>query len=379
MKVTLLKKFLSRNLMTIMVVVLVLSQGLLFSFVYMSRQAQEYTTEVEQMAFEKGQKFTIANIPERKKQKVKSKLFSLANKNNLVLLRISSLSNDRGVQVSIYGDIQWSTDNFDYEFFGKKIFNTGELQKLLKSKNDDATLGLDQGSVNMLNDLPHFRYGGKVVINKLAAVLHDDEQIEGKYIVLGLKSDKQKNRFFKELTKVTGIDKEALSAWKEEHSSNWGNEVALPVLVAIFEILLLIAVCLVTVKELKNMGNLLLQGWSRKDFALKIYSPILIAGFISIFLFIKYGLVLALSTALKNEDYFLVMVPQMIKIGEQSGKIDEMMGKTAQVYENELDEEIRAISTAIEPILMVFLALVAALMVGAILFPIYSLVNNIHI
>ena len=194
---------------------------------------------MEQMAFEKGQKFTIANIPERKKQKVKSKLFSLANKNNLVLLRISSLSNDRGVQVSIYGDIQWSTDNFDYEFFGKKIFNTGELQKLLKSKNDDATLGLDQGSVNMLNDLPHFRYGGKVVINKLAAVLHDDEQIEGKYIVLGLKSDKQKNRFFKELTKVTGIDKEALSAWKEEHSSNWGNEVALPVLVAIFEILLL--------------------------------------------------------------------------------------------------------------------------------------------
>jgi preprotein translocase subunit SecA len=33
------------------------------------------------------------------------------------------------------------------------------------------------------------------------------------------------------------------------------------------------------------------------------------------------------------------MVPQMIKIGEQSGKIDEMMGKTAQVYEDELDDE----------------------------------------
>ncbi len=119
-KVTLLKKFLSRNLMAIMVVVLVLSQGLLFSFVYMSRQAQEYTTEVEQLAFEKGQKFTIANIPERKKQKVKSKLFSLAHKNNLAILRISSLSNDRGIQVSIYGEIQRNADNFDYEFFGKK-------------------------------------------------------------------------------------------------------------------------------------------------------------------------------------------------------------------------------------------------------------------
>ena len=87
----------------------------------------------------------------------------------------------------------------------------------------------------------------------------------------------------------------------------------------------------------------------------------------------------ALSASLSNEDYFLAMVPQMIKIGEQSGKIDEMMGKTAQVYEDELDEEIHALSTAIEPVLMVFLAIVAGTMVSAILLPIYSLVGNFNI
>lgn len=86
----------------------------------------------------------------------------------------------------------------------------------------------------------------------------------------------------------------------------------------------------------------------------------------------------ALSTALQPEDYIMTMVPQMIKIGEQSGKIDEMMGKTAQVYEDELDEEIRTISTAIEPILMVVLAIVAGGMVGAILLPIYGLVNGVN-
>ncbi len=86
----------------------------------------------------------------------------------------------------------------------------------------------------------------------------------------------------------------------------------------------------------------------------------------------------ALSSSLRTEDYVLSMVPDMIKIGEQSGKIDEMMGKTAQVYEDELDEEIRAISTAIEPILMVVLAIFAGGMVGAILFPIYSLVGGIQ-
>ena len=85
----------------------------------------------------------------------------------------------------------------------------------------------------------------------------------------------------------------------------------------------------------------------------------------------------ALSNSLKSEDYILPFVPQMISIGEQSGKIDEMMGKAAQVYEDELDEEIKSISTAIEPILMVVLAVVAGGLVGAILLPIYGLVNNV--
>lgn len=87
----------------------------------------------------------------------------------------------------------------------------------------------------------------------------------------------------------------------------------------------------------------------------------------------------ALSTSLKPEEYILPLVPQMIKIGEQSGRIDEMMGKAAQVFEDELDEQIRTISTSIEPILMVVLAVVAGGMVAAVLLPIYSLVNGINI
>lgn len=84
----------------------------------------------------------------------------------------------------------------------------------------------------------------------------------------------------------------------------------------------------------------------------------------------------ALSVALKGEEYILPLVPQMISIGEQSGGIDAMLGKAATFYENELDQTIKAISTMIEPILMVMLAGVAGLMIGAVLFPIYSLVGS---
>ena len=85
----------------------------------------------------------------------------------------------------------------------------------------------------------------------------------------------------------------------------------------------------------------------------------------------------ALSVALKDKPYILPLIPQMISIGEESGKIDEMLAKAAQVYEDELDEQIRTLSTMIEPVLMVVLAIVAGGMVGAILFPIYSLVSSI--
>lgn len=87
----------------------------------------------------------------------------------------------------------------------------------------------------------------------------------------------------------------------------------------------------------------------------------------------------ALSVAIKDQDYILPLVPQMISIGEQSGKISEMMAKAAQVYEEELDEQIKALSTAIEPILMMILAIMAGTMVGAILLPIYKLVNDIRV
>lgn len=86
-----------------------------------------------------------------------------------------------------------------------------------------------------------------------------------------------------------------------------------------------------------------------------------------------------LSVALRGRDYILPLLPQMAATGEQSGKIDEMLGKAAQVYEDELDERIAAISALIEPILMVTLAIVAAGIVGAVLFPIYALVSKIGV
>ena len=84
-----------------------------------------------------------------------------------------------------------------------------------------------------------------------------------------------------------------------------------------------------------------------------------------------------LSEAIKDREYMLPLVPQMAAIGEESGRIDEMLGKAAQVYETELDQQINTLSTMIEPILMVIMAGLIGIVIGGTLLPIYSLVTSI--
>lgn len=84
----------------------------------------------------------------------------------------------------------------------------------------------------------------------------------------------------------------------------------------------------------------------------------------------------ALGDALTDDRNFLELVPNMLRIGEQSGAIDTMLEKVATYFEKEVDNEIKAISTIIEPVLMILMGVMAMIVVSAILLPIYGLVNQ---
>ena len=84
----------------------------------------------------------------------------------------------------------------------------------------------------------------------------------------------------------------------------------------------------------------------------------------------------ALSDSLAPEHYFLSLVPNMIRIGEQSGSMEQMLDKIADYYEKEVDTQVKSISTIIEPVLMVLLGIVAFTIVAAVLLPIYGLAGK---
>lgn len=83
-----------------------------------------------------------------------------------------------------------------------------------------------------------------------------------------------------------------------------------------------------------------------------------------------------LSDSLKSDPNFLELVPSMVSIGEQSGALDEMLGKLADYYEKEVDNQIKTISTVIEPALMITVGVIALIIVASVLLPIYNLAGQ---
>jgi type IV pilus assembly protein PilC len=83
-----------------------------------------------------------------------------------------------------------------------------------------------------------------------------------------------------------------------------------------------------------------------------------------------------LSASIKNDPYFLELVPDMISIGEQSGQLETMLARVADYYEKEVDNEIKSINTIIEPVLMIVVGAIALVIVAAVLLPIYGLAGK---
>ncbi len=84
----------------------------------------------------------------------------------------------------------------------------------------------------------------------------------------------------------------------------------------------------------------------------------------------------SLADSIEGDPNFLELVPNMLRIGEQSGSVEQMLSRTADYYEQEVDNQIKAINTIIEPILMIILGVIALIIVAAVLLPIYGLAGK---
>jgi type IV pilus assembly protein PilC len=80
-----------------------------------------------------------------------------------------------------------------------------------------------------------------------------------------------------------------------------------------------------------------------------------------------------LTTAMQNVNIFPNMVIQMVSIGEESGALDSMLSKVADFFEQEVDDSVDAMSSLMEPIIMVVLGTLIGGMVVAMYLPIFKI------
>ena len=83
-----------------------------------------------------------------------------------------------------------------------------------------------------------------------------------------------------------------------------------------------------------------------------------------------------LSTVMENSDYVPKMVPQMIAVGEKTGKIDSVLDRITNFYVRESSNMLDNLSKLMEPIIMVIMGIGVGIMVAAVIMPMYNMANQ---
>lgn len=84
-----------------------------------------------------------------------------------------------------------------------------------------------------------------------------------------------------------------------------------------------------------------------------------------------------ISAPMVNNPLMPIMVTQMIAIGEETGRLDQMLGKIADFYDAEVDATLKGLASLIEPIMIVGLGVMVGFIAVSVITPIYTVVENI--
>jgi type IV pilus assembly protein PilC len=85
-----------------------------------------------------------------------------------------------------------------------------------------------------------------------------------------------------------------------------------------------------------------------------------------------------IAQPLVENPVFPPMVSQMVRIGEETGELEKMLGKVADFYEDEVDTAIQSLTSIIEPVLMIGVGVMVGVIVIAMYMPMFKMLQLVH-
>lgn len=85
-----------------------------------------------------------------------------------------------------------------------------------------------------------------------------------------------------------------------------------------------------------------------------------------------------IGDSMSTYSLFPPMLVQLVKIGEQTGKMDETLGKASEYFEGEVNQTVKTLTTALEPFIMLVLGVGVAFLIISVITPIYSLISSLQ-
>ncbi|AEB06914.1 hypothetical protein Corgl_0801 [Coriobacterium glomerans PW2] len=242
--------------------------AILLSFLF-SELCSEHFTEVAEDYPRVSASFTLSDVEQSRQAASLAVLTDYATENGSLLVRTDQLFSGGavvGTRLGVAGNVTKNSKDADLDFMGTKVLDSAKLERLMDSSSPTATLGLLQSRTDMIEDLPSFMLGNRIVAEKLSHLVDDTGTANGTYRVTGLGSA-QVAELAGALAEASGTSSERILHPLSGHETRSVIVSVIPP-VALGALVLLVALFVVSgIRDLPELGACVTCGWSRSEFA----------------------------------------------------------------------------------------------------------------
>lgn len=267
--------FLKKPVSRILGYVIIAMQGILIALLAFDMLNASYMDSWKKYGQDKPSATVyLQSLSEEQNQEINSCFTDAAMDGGAFFIKQETLQGEggsyAGIKIGVFGD--YLSNDVSFSYYGVEVLSKDMIGSLLMSEEKESTLGIDEGSAYMLQNIPTIKFGHRVVIKKLAALTEENQTMAGKYTILS--SDQETlEKIINRCAEICNVSPEQITTAKSGSEIDGSfKTLALFAFVVAFFLIQTSFYIILTLRGIDKLGKMLMLGWSRSSFALGLFS-----------------------------------------------------------------------------------------------------------